>query len=181
MKPDLFFHPGRAGSSGLASRPPRPTTTCLLLSAARQCRGKYTVTPLVQLTQRTCLQVTSAAANKVTVTELPETLTHARSHVARTRGSGLDLSSVLPASRHRVRFGEKKIILLESRSWIAPNLFFFETFLNSALENRISLPALIRDPLNLLTTCAHSRCLRPYSSPNKLYKTKNKIMMPWRL
>ena len=35
-----------------------------------------------------------------------------------------------------------------------------------------SLPALIRDPLNLLTTCAHSRCLRPYTSPNKPCKTK---------
>ena len=35
-----------------------------------------------------------------------------------------------------------------------------------------SLPALIRDPLNLLTTCAHSRCLRPYTSPHKQRKTK---------
>jgi len=32
-----------------------------------------------------------------------------------------------------------------------------------------SLPAPIREPLHLLTTCAHSRCLRSYTSPaNKL-------------
>jgi len=31
-----------------------------------------------------------------------------------------------------------------------------------------SLPAPIRASLYLLTTCAHPRCLRPYTSPNKL-------------
>ena len=30
----------------------------------------------------------------------------------------------------------------------------------------------IRDPLHLLITSAHSRCLRPYTSPNKPCKTK---------